>query len=119
MSARPRGVSERGRRRLSPHRPGNLPPVGPALVRGVAMAGGPKVAIIGGGPGGLMTAYFLQQRANVPYRATIFEAGDRLGGKIHTARFDRAPITYEAGAAELYDYSAVGPDPLRELVAEL
>lgn len=83
------------------------------------MNGGPTVAIIGGGPGGLMTAYLLQQRVGVPYRATIFEASGRLGGKIRTAQFDHAPVSYEAGAAELYDYSCVGPDPLRELVAEL
>jgi monoamine oxidase len=81
--------------------------------------GGWKVGIIGGGPGGLMTAYCLQKRANLPYQATIFEAGGRLGGKILTSRFASMPVTYEAGAAELYDYSLVGPDPLRELIAEL
>lgn len=78
-----------------------------------------RVAIIGGGPGGLMTAYFLQRHATTPFRATIFEASQRLGGKILTDRFSVAPVSYEAGAAELYDYSWVGPDPLRELVAEL
>ena len=31
----------------------------------------------------------------------------------------RIRVAYEAGAAELYDYSQLGPDPLRELVAEL
>jgi monoamine oxidase len=36
-----------------------------------------------------------------------------------TRQFSTAPITYEAGAAELYDYSQLGPDPLRQLVAEL
>ena len=72
-----------------------------------------KIGIIGGGPGGLMTAYCLQKRANVSYKAAIFEASPRLGGKILTSRFNSAPVTYEAGAAELYDYSAVGPDPLR------
>src|SRR5262249_11486065 len=30
-----------------------------------------------------------------------------------------APVLYEAGVAELYDYSMLGPDPLRELVAKL
>jgi monoamine oxidase len=78
-----------------------------------------RVGIVGGGPGGLMTAYCLQKHSHVPYRATIFEASPRLGGKILTSQFACAPVTYEAGAAELYDYSVVGPDPLRELVAEL
>lgn len=78
-----------------------------------------QVGIIGGGPGGLMTAYCLQKHAGVPYRATLFEASGRLGGKILTCRFNRAPVLYEAGAAEIYDYSVVGPDPLRELIREL
>src|SRR5258708_766393 len=78
-----------------------------------------NVGIIGGGAGGLMAAYCLQKRATMPYRATLFEASPRLGGKILTARFACAPVNYEAGAAELYDYSLVGPDPLRELIAEL
>jgi monoamine oxidase len=77
-----------------------------------------SVAIIGGGPGGLMTAYLLQKRG-IPCEITLFEAGPRLGGKIVTRQFDRAPVPYEAGAAELYDYSQLGPDPLRELIAEL
>ena len=81
--------------------------------------GGWNVGIIGGGPGGLMSAYRLQKHAAVPYRATVLEASARLGGKILTDTFTSSPVTYEAGAAELYDYSLVGPDPLRELIAEL
>jgi monoamine oxidase len=77
-----------------------------------------KVAIIGGGPGGLMTAYLLNQR-RVPVDITLFEASNRLGGKIVTRRFERAPVPYEAGAAELYDYSQLGPDPLRVLIDDL
>lgn len=83
------------------------------------MARGSSVGIIGGGPGGLMTAYCLQKHSQVPFRTTIFEATKRLGGKILTNRFACAPVFYEAGAAELYDYSVVGPDPLRELIEEL
>ncbi len=79
----------------------------------------PTIGIVGGGPGGLFTAYHLQRRAGVPFRTTIFEASPRLGGKIVTKRFARAAAHYEAGAAELYDYSATGEDALRELVAEL
>lgn len=79
----------------------------------------PKVAIIGGGPGGLMTAYLLQKASDRPLAITIFEATDRLGGKILTPSFDSAPVQYEAGAAEFYDYSPVSDDPLKELIAEL
>lgn len=78
-----------------------------------------NIGIVGGGPGGLMLAYLLQKQATTPFKLTLFEASQRLGGKIRTERFRAAPATYEAGAAELYDYSPVGEDPLRELVAEL
>jgi monoamine oxidase len=77
------------------------------------------VGIIGGGPGGLMTAYALQKAANCPVRMTLFEASDRLGGKILTPRFQHAPVRYEAGAAEFYDYAMFDDDPLKELIAEL
>ena len=77
------------------------------------------IGIVGGGPGGLMTAYALQKWANDPFRVTLFEASHRLGGKILTPGFDRVPATYEAGAAEFYDYSHHDDDPLKELVAEL
>ena len=40
----------------------------------------------------------------------------RVGGKILTRKFDTAPAMYEAGVAEIYDYSMTGPDPLRELI---
>lgn len=85
-----------------------------------AKAGRPwRVGIIGGGPGGLLTAYFLEKAANVPVAITLFEASARLGGKILTEHFGTRGARYEAGAAELYDYSVVDEDPLRELVAEL
>ena len=78
------------------------------------------VAVIGGGPGGLMAAYRLEKHGNLPCRITLFECSHRLGGKMLTRRFDSAPgLCYEAGAAEFYDYSQLGPDPLRELIAEL
>jgi hypothetical protein len=78
-----------------------------------------RIGIIGGGPGGLMLAHQLQKRAHLPFDATIFEATERLGGKIRTNSFQSAAVLYEAGAAELYDYSVAGDDPLRELVSEL
>jgi protoporphyrinogen oxidase len=79
----------------------------------------PRIAIVGGGPGGLLTAFFLQRMTNRPLRMTLFEASSRLGGKVLTPSFRAAPVRYEAGAAELYDYTPVGEDPLRDLVAEL
>ncbi|KIZ40797.1 MULTISPECIES: FAD-dependent oxidoreductase [Rhodopseudomonas] len=74
------------------------------------------LAIVGGGPGGLMSAWYLKKKLGELCRVTIFEASDRIGGKIVTQKFDSAPAMYEAGVAELYDYSMTGPDPLRELV---
>ena len=79
-----------------------------------------KIAIIGGGPGGLMVAYLLDKRAGSRVDATIYEATSRLGGKIVTSRAHSDPsIAFEMGAAEFYDYSQLGPDPLRELIAQL
>ena len=72
------------------------------------------LAIVGGGPGGLMSAWYLKRKLGDLCRVTIYEASDRLGGKIVTRKFDSAPAMYEAGVAEIYDYSMTGPDPLRE-----
>ena len=52
-------------------------------------------------------------------RSLVFEAAPRLGGKVLTACFEKSGIAFEAGTAELYDYSMHGPDPLRELVKKL
>lgn len=41
-----------------------------------------RIGVIGGGPGGLLTGYFLQCEANDPFRVTLFEASDRPGGKV-------------------------------------
>src|ERR1700738_2823306 len=76
------------------------------------------LAIVGGGPGGLMSAWYLKRKLGELCRVTILEASDRLGGKILTRKFDSAPATYEAGVAEIYDYSMTGPDPLRELIQD-
>jgi protoporphyrinogen oxidase len=78
-----------------------------------------RVAIIGGGPGGLMTAYRLATKAGDQLSTTVYEASERVGGKIITKRFSNAPVRYEAGAAELYCYSRIGPDPLHQLVNQL
>src|ERR1700753_3858644 len=74
------------------------------------------LAIVGGGPGGLMSAWYLKKKLGALCRVTIFEASDRVGGKIMTRKFESAPAMYEAGVAEIYDYSMTGPDPLRELI---
>jgi monoamine oxidase len=78
-----------------------------------------RIAIVGGGPSGLMTARLLERAFGAGYRLTLFEASHRVGGKIQTCRFDCAPTTYESGVAECYAYDGVDRDPLRELVAEL
>jgi protoporphyrinogen oxidase len=77
-----------------------------------------RIAIVGGGPGGLFTAWHLERLAATPLEITIFEATDRLGGKVFTPSFANAPVPYEAGAAEFYDYSPVDDDPLRAVVNE-
>jgi protoporphyrinogen oxidase/SAM-dependent methyltransferase len=74
------------------------------------------LAIVGGGPGGLMSAWYLRKKLGPLCRITIFEASDRIGGKIVSRRFDSSPAMYEAGVAEIYDYSMTGPDPLRDLI---
>ncbi len=78
-----------------------------------------KVGVVGGGPGGLMTAYALQKVSDFPIKVSIFEATNRLGGKILTPQFSSAAVNYEAGAAEFYDYSQFDEDPLKDLIAEL
>jgi len=74
-----------------------------------------KVVIIGGGPGGLFAAKFLEQKAGATCEVSIFEASERLGGKIITRNFGGVGV-YEAGVAEIYDYSRLGPDPLRDMI---
>ncbi len=78
-----------------------------------------KVAILGGGPGGLMTACLLEQKYKETCDTVLFEASGRTGGKILTHHFDAAPVIYEAGAAEFYNYADVGPDPLLEFIQAL
>ncbi len=49
-----------------------------------------KVAVIGGGPGGLMCAYVLSRKG---YRVTVFEASDRLGGALWLVPEYRMPYS--------------------------
>jgi monoamine oxidase len=76
-----------------------------------------RVAVIGGGPGGLFATYILNQRLP-DARVTIFEATDRLGGKMMTDRFSDG-TRFESGVAELYEYLGPGgKDPLRLLIED-
>jgi monoamine oxidase len=79
--------------------------------------GTPRIAVIGGGPGGLFTSYILNCR--LPEAAiTIFEGSGRLGGKIRTDSFSDGTY-FEAGVAELYEYLGPGGrDPLRILIED-
>jgi oxygen-dependent protoporphyrinogen oxidase len=50
-----------------------------------------SVAVVGGGISGLATAYYVQRLARergTPVAVTVFEASDRVGGTIETARAD-------------------------------
>ena len=76
-----------------------------------------RIAIIGGGPGGLFTAWHLAAKAGLSCEITVFEASGRLGGQIETCQFAGVG-PYEAGVAEIYDYSRLGPDPLHELIVK-
>lgn len=78
-----------------------------------------RIAIVGGGPGGLFTAHLLEAYCAGLCDVTLFEASSRLGGKVSTRQFTQAPVLYEAGVAELYDYSHFGPDPVQQLVKNL
>lgn len=78
-----------------------------------------RIAIVGGGPGGLMTAYLLEEKYKDSCQTTLFEASNRTGGKLVTEHFKTAPVIYEAGVAEFYAYSMIGPDPLRQLIKKL
>lgn len=74
-----------------------------------------QIAIVGGGPAGLFTAYILNQRL-AEADITLFESSSRLGGKIVTDRFDDG-TPFESGVAELYEYKGPGDkDPLRSLI---
>jgi monoamine oxidase len=76
------------------------------------------VAVVGGGPGGLMTAWLIRQKIGNQCAVTLFEASERLGGKIRTERFSLVPALYEAGVAEIYDYSVIS-DPLKSLITNV
>lgn len=75
-----------------------------------------RLAIVGGGPGGLMAAWNIKKKIDDLVDVTILEASERVGGKVLTQKFDSAPVLYEAGVAEIYGYTSLGHDPLHELI---
>ena len=95
--------------------PGRWTRIAPRKKRAPKQKDGPRVAVIGGGPGGLFATYIINQRlpdANV----TIFEADEEVGGKIMTDEFSDGTL-FEAGVAELYEYLGPGgKDPMRLLI---
>jgi monoamine oxidase/SAM-dependent methyltransferase len=66
-----------------------------------------------------MTAWHLANKCPDLVDVTLLEASPRLGGKLLTRRFPESGVLYEAGVAEIYDYSAIGPDPLIDLIHDL
>ena len=65
----------------------------------------------------MFAAWRLAAKAGAACEITIYEASDRLGGKVKTNEMGDAGL-YEAGVAEIYDYSRIGPDPLRTLIED-
>lgn len=78
-----------------------------------------RIAIVGGGPGGLFAARHLEDLLGTDVEIIVFEASPRMGGKIVTDVFGAAGAQFEAGVAELYDYSAYALDPLKNLIVDL
>ena len=56
-----------------------------------------RVAIIGGGPGGLFTAWHLEAKAGDACEIEIYESSERIGGKICTGQM-AGVIAGERGA---------------------
>src|ERR1700743_2852745 len=78
-------------------------PDSPGAGRGTAHYGTIMLdlAIIGGGPGGLMSAWYLKKKLGELCRVTIFEASDRLGGKGLTRNFESAAGADGGGAPRI------------------
>jgi len=79
----------------------------------VLAAGGQRIVVVGGGLAGLTCAYRLKQAG---YRADLYEASDRLGGRCWTRRGDFAEGQIAEHGGELIDQ---GHTQTRQLAQEL
>jgi oxygen-dependent protoporphyrinogen oxidase len=83
-------------------------------------AGGPRVAVIGGGVSGMFAAWELRRRLGPGAQILVLEAYGRLGGKLKTVDFAAGPVdmgaeaflTRHTGMAQLVDDLGLG-DELR------
>lgn len=76
-----------------------------------------RIGIVGAGFSGLLSAYLLERRFGRRVRIDVWEASDRAGGRVRTARVTEAGASCEAGVAELYDIA--GNPQLRRLIRHL
>src|ERR1041384_3218853 len=74
-----------------------------AARRAARPAGGRDVAIVGGGAAGTYAAWRLARER--PYLKTrLFEASDRIGGRLHSLSFPQAPhLIVEGGGMRFLD----------------
>ena len=76
-----------------------------------------RIGIVGAGFSGLLSAYLLERRFGDQVRIDVWEASDRVGGRVRTTPAPEVGASYEAGVAELYDVA--GNPHLRRLVRHL
>ena len=69
-------------RNASPHRASGFPRFPRRYTRGSNMT---RIAIVGGGPGGLMTAHLLERRFGASCRVTLLEASHRWAARFRPA----------------------------------
>ena len=86
---------------------------GPGLVGRASAAGGPRIAIVGAGLAGLTCAHRLRQAG---YDATVYEASDRVGGRVWSVRNEFGPGLVAEHGGELID---TGHLEIRQLCREL
>ena len=72
-----------------------------------------RVAVIGGGISGLAAAYEVRQRAGTPVRIDVFEASDRLGGKLRAVELGDRQV--DAGAESVITRRPEGVSLIEEI----